>query len=73
MTHEALSAAEPKMSRAVEATKSSARTLPVHSSGATSGSVVNVRTSSCASNFRASRAPGNAAYGSSIGCFGSLR
>lgn len=49
------------VSRAVDATYNSARTLPVHSTGAFSGSVVNVRTSFCASNARASRAPGKAA------------
>src|SRR5688500_7942892 len=44
-------------SRAEEETNSSARTFPVHSTGAGKGSVEKIRTSGCFSCSRASRAP----------------
>ena len=61
------------VSFAVEETYSSACTLPVHSTGSVSTSLVKVRTSACFSKARASFAPGKARPGISLGCSGSAR
>ncbi|TXT30495.1 MAG: hypothetical protein FD138_2282 [Planctomycetota bacterium] len=62
------------VSFADDVTNSSVFTIPVHSTGSVSGSVVKVRTSACSSNLRASAAPGKPlVFGMFAGFRGSAR